>query len=203
MRARLALAVSGTVCAVREVELKNKPAELIAVSPKATVPVIVDVDGTVIDQSLDIMRWALSRNDPEGWLWAGDAVEPLIARNDGPFKQVINRYKYPDSFPDFDLLQQRAEGMDFLADLDARLSGTRYLLGDRYSLADAAIFPFVRQFAAVDEGWFAAQPVPGLHRWLKEQMESPLFAVVMTKWKPWRTGEAEPLFLPIAPLPQS
>lgn len=194
MRARLALAVSGTVCAVREVVLRDKPAELLAASPKGTVPVLVLEDGRVVDESLEIMRWALTRNDPEEWLWPGDAMWPLIAENDGPFKQALDRYKYPARYEGADPLVHRGEALDFLQRLETKLNGGRFLFGDLPSLADAAIFPFVRQFAAVDPTWFAAQPLPGLHGWLAGLLASPLFATVMARWPQWRAGDAEPLF---------
>lgn len=197
MRARLALGVSGAVCAVREVVLKDKPPELVAASPKGTVPVLVTPEGKVIDESLDIMCWALARTDPEAWLAPGDVMWPLIAENDGPFKRHLDRYKYPGRHANADPLQHRAEAMAFVTGLEDRLAASGWLFGSKPSLADAAIFPFVRQFAATDADWFAAQPVPVVHRWLDRQLKSPLFKQVMTKWPQWQTGDVEPLF----PLP--
>lgn len=194
MRARLALAVSGTTVAVREVVLKDKPAEMIAASPKGTVPVLVLPDGRVIEESLDIMRWALTRNDPEGWLLPGDAMLPLIAGNDGAFKQNLDRYKYPSRYEGADPLHHRAAGLGFLEQLNQLLASAPFLFGAAPSLTDAAIFPFVRQFAATDKQWFQAQPLSHLHRWHDDWAASPLFARVMTKWVPWRTGDPEPLF---------
>lgn len=194
MRARLALAVSGTTVSVREVVLKDKPSEMIAASPKGTVPVLVLPDGRVIEESLDIMRWALACNDPEGWLLPGDAMLPLIAENDGAFKQNLDRYKYPGRYEGADPLHHRAEGLRFLEQLNQRLAAASYLFGAAPSLADAAIFPFVRQFAATDRQWFQAQLLSHLRRWHDEWAASPLFARVMTKWAPWRAGDPEPLF---------
>ncbi|NIJ22332.1 glutathione S-transferase [Sphingomonas naasensis] len=183
MRARLALLVSETRCEIREVKLRDKPAELIAASPKATVPVLVLPDGQVIDESLDIMRWALRRNDPEGWLAGDDAG--LIAANDGPFKYHLDRYKYPERHGS-DPGVHRAEGLAMLAALEARLAAQAWLCGDRRMLADAAIMPFVRQFAAVDRAWFDAQALPAVQRWLAGQLAAPLFAAAMIQRPQWR-----------------
>lgn len=178
MRARMALAVSGTACEIREVKLRDKPAAMLAASPKGTVPVLVLADGQVIDESLDIMRWALGQGDPEHWFDGDDAA--LIAANDGPFKHHLDRYKYPDRHGT-DPLEHRALALAPLADLDARLRHHAYLCGETRSLTDAAILPFVRQFAAVDRDWFDAQKLPALQRWLAEGLASPLFADVMAR----------------------
>ncbi len=189
MRARIALLASGQRCVVREVVLRDKPEAMIAASPKATVPVLVLPDGTVIDQSLDIMRWALGINDPEGWL-AEDAAaaETLINQNDGPFKHHLDRYKYATRH-DADPIVHRDAGMAILEGLDRRLANSANLLGAGRSLADIALFPFVRQFAATDRQWFDAQRVPYLQAWLSRHLESPLFADVMTKLAQWQPGD--------------
>lgn len=186
MRARMALAVSEIRCEIREVRLRDKPAELIAASPKATVPVLVLPGGEVIDESLDIMRWALGRNDPEGWLEGDDAA--LIAANDGPFKHHLDRYKYPERHG-VDPVEHRARGLDLLATLEARLGANDWLCGDKRSLADAAIMPFVRQFAAVDRAWFDAQPLRGVQSWLAVQLASDLFAAIMVVRPTWRPDQ--------------
>ena len=186
MRARMALIVAGVRCEIREVVLRDKPAELIAASPKATVPVLVADDGTVIDQSLDIMRWALARHDPEGWLAGDDAA--LIAANDGAFKHHLDRYKYPDRHGD-DPREHRAAALALLAPLEARLSAHADLCRDGRSLTDIAIFPFVRQFAAVDPAWFAAQPVVRVRTWLARHCDSALFEQAMMKRPRWRAGD--------------
>lgn len=178
MRARLALRISETRHALCEVKLRDKPPEMIAASPKGTVPVLVLADGRVIEQSLDIMRWALVRNDPENWLAGDDAA--LIAANDGPFKHHLDRYKYPHRHGS-DAIAHRAAGLDILAGIDRRLAGQGWLCGDRRSLTDAAIMPFVRQFAATDRDWFDAQPLPDLRRWLDTQIASPLFVAIMAR----------------------
>jgi glutathione S-transferase len=185
----MALAVSDTRCEIREVKLRDKPAALLTASPKATVPVLVLPGGDVIDESLDIMRWALGRNDPEGWLEGDDAA--LIAANDGAFKQHLDRYKYPDRHGS-DPVEHRARGLEMLGALEARLAAGVYLCGARRSLTDAAIMPFVRQFAAVDRDWFDAQPLPGVQRWLAEQLAAPLFAQVMILRPQWHAGDSLP-----------
>jgi glutathione S-transferase len=232
MRARLALATSWQRCELREVVLRDKPAALIAASPKATVPVLVLPDGTVLDQSLDIMRWALARHDPEQWLAQtpdeSDRMDALIARCDGEFKRDLDRYKYPNRYvkaeegalapTEADMAAfaeaHRAAGATFLTDLDGLLSdaagpaGTNAtgagrpsprpgvsgdvpapgLVGGRWSLADAAILPFVRQFAATDPAWFDAQPWTALHGWLGSFITSPRLSAVMDKYPRWEDG---------------
>ena len=183
MRARLALAVSGTRCELREVQLRAKPPEMLAASPKGTVPVLVLADGPALDESLDIMRWALVHRDPEDWLARDDAK--LIAANDGPFKQDLDAYKYPDRHPG-DPLACRENGLAFLRDLDARIAASGGQLGgSARGLTDAAIMPFVRQFAAVDRIWFDAQPLPHLQTWLRGHCESGLFTAIMIRVPPW------------------
>ncbi len=188
MRARLALVVSGTACELREVKLADKPQAMLSASPKGTVPVLVLADGGVVDESIAVMRWALARHDPEGWLERDDAA--LVGENDGPFKHALDRYKYPNRYDDCDPLPHRERGADFLRRLDARLADGGQLCGDRRGLADAAIFPFVRQFANHDRAWFDAQPFAHLQRWLAGHCESPLFTTVMQRERPWQPGDA-------------
>jgi glutathione S-transferase len=182
MRARLALAVSDTRYELREVRLSAKPAAMLAASPKGSVPVLDLADGIVIDESLDIMRWALGIRDPEAWLARDDRA--LIATSDGPFKRDLDRYKYPDrhgSDPD----AHRQGGLAFLRELEGILADADHLGGMTRGLTDAAIMPFVRQFAAVESGWFDAQPLPRLKRWLAGHVASDLFNAVMVRVTPW------------------
>ena len=179
MRARMAIAVSGVEIELREVLLRDKPAEMLAVSPKGTVPVLVLPGGEVIDESLDIMRWALERNDPEGWLAHVDAE--LIAANDGPFKTALDRYKYPHLYGLANGLEYRSEGARYLSALDTRLQIDAYLCGATVGFTDIAIFPFVRQFAATDRAWFDAQDWLALGDWLTGLVGSELFELVMRK----------------------
>ena len=191
MRARMALAASGVPVRVREIILRDKPPEMLAASPKGTVPVLVLTDGRVIDESLDVMHWALAQNDPEDWLSA-DAAETarLIAQNDGPFKHALDRYKYADRHKT-DAEAHRAAGMDILTGLAARIGAHGgQLLGPRPTLADIAIFPFVRQFAATDRIWWEAQALPRVRAWLDRHIGSALFERAMLRVPPWRPGDA-------------
>jgi glutathione S-transferase len=193
IRARLALLASETCCAIREVKLSAKPAELITVSPKATVPVLVLSDGRVLDESLDIMRWALTRHDPAGWLNRVDAV--LIETNDGPFKHHLDRAKYPDRYGS-EATPHRNACVDLLHQVEDRLVGASFLCGDRPGLTDAAILPFVRQFASLDRDWFEALPMPRLQGWLARFLATPLFQAAMLRLVPWRAGDPETRFPP-------
>ncbi|WP_029624883.1 glutathione S-transferase [Sphingomonas sp. KC8] len=193
MRARLALLASGVICEIREVKLSAKPADMIAVSPKGTVPVLILPDGGVIDESIDIMRWALGQHDPEHWLDHDDAA--LIAANDGPFKHHLDRYKYPDRHAS-DPAAHRAAGLALLVVLDQRLALNANLCGAARGLTDMAIMPFVRQFAATDRAWFDAQPLPHLQSWLARHVGSPLFETAMIRLHPWHPGDAPILFPP-------
>lgn len=197
MRARLAIAVSGTGCVLREVRLSAKPEAMLAASPKGTVPVLVLPDSEIIDESLDIMRWALAQRDPEGWLEGDDPA--LIERNDGPFKHDLDRYKYPERYG-VDPRKHRAMGMEFLQELDDRLSRASQLCGPVRSMTDAAIMPFVRQFAAVDQEWFSHQPLLRLKDWLADHISSELFQRIMLRVAPWAPDD-QPVFLTPASMP--
>ncbi|GGO97016.1 glutathione S-transferase [Stakelama pacifica] len=191
MRARMGIAMSGMPCELREVKLADKPQAMLAASPKGTVPVLVLNDGRVIDESIDILRHALDLSDPEGWLERDDA--DLIAANDGQFKHDLDRYKYPDRH-DSDPHHHREAGMAFLRHLDTRLAESSNLCGDQRGLADAAIMPFVRQFAGVDRDWFDAQPIPHVHAWLERHLASPLFAQIMLRVPQWQPDQEPVLF---------
>ena len=181
MRARMALRYCGVPVEIIEVSLKAKPAEMLAISPKGTVPVL-DADGRVIDESLEIMRWALAQNDPQDWLLGGDArIAELIEANDQVFKGHLNRYKYAERYPEQPMEVYRAEGEMFLRRLEELLEGRDYLLTDHPSLADVALMPFVRQFAHVDREWFAQTPYVRLQAWLQRFLESELFTSIMKK----------------------
>jgi glutathione S-transferase len=181
MRARMALRYSGVPVEIVEVSLKAKPAEMLAISPKGTVPVL-DADGRVIDESLEIMRWALAQNDPQNWLLDGDSrIAELIEANDQGFKVDLNRYKYAERYPEQPMEVYRAQGAVFLQRLEGLLQDRDYLLADHPSLADIALLPFVRQFAHVDREWFAQTPYPRLQAWLHNFLESNLFTLIMKK----------------------
>ena len=181
MRARMALRYCGVPVEIVEVSLKAKPAEMLAISPKGTVPVL-NADGRVIDESLEIMRWALAQNDPQDWLLSGDArVAELIEANDQVFKVHLNHYKYAERYHEQPMEVYRAEGEMFLRRLEELLEGRDYLLTDHPSLADVALMPFVRQFAHVDREWFAQTPYVRLQAWLQRFLESELFTSIMKK----------------------
>lgn len=194
MRARMALAASGLPVRVREVLLRDKPPEMLAASPKGTVPVLVRTDGSIIDESLDIMHWALAQHDPEGWLRADPAeTARLVAQNDGPFKHALDRYKYAGRH-ESDGAVHRGAAMEILAGLAARLQANGgQLFGPKPALADIAIFPFVRQFAATDEGFWENHAPASVQGWLAGHAASPRFAAIMTKFPRWQTGAEEPL----------
>lgn len=185
MRARLAIADAGQSVALREVVLRDKPAEMLAVSPKGTVPVMVMPDGVVIEQSFEIMEWAYEESLDEKSL-------ALVARNDGPFKQALDRYKYADRYPEFSQQHYREQGEEFLAELEGLLSPN--LSGADMGFVDYAIVPFVRQFAGVDEDWFASAPYPRVRDWLTRFVNSELFETVMGKYPQWLAGDREPIF---------
>lgn len=191
MRARLALLVSGTICTIREVKLSRKPAEMTAASPKGTVPVLVPVEGAVIEESLEIMRWSLAQNDPERWLEREDA--DLIEACDGPFKTHLDRYKYPERHGS-DRIAHRAAGLELLTVLETRLASAANLCGEDRGITDAAIFPFVRQFAATDSAWFDEQPIPRVQAWLRRHTTSSLFTAAMVRLAPWQAGDAPTRF---------
>ncbi|UOR15500.1 glutathione S-transferase [Qipengyuania aquimaris] len=186
MRARMALSVSGAEYEHREVVLRDKPPQMLEASPKGTVPVLVTEDGAVLEESLDIMRWALGQSDPEGWLDRSDA--DLLAANDGPFKHHLDRYKYSTRYDDVDPEEHGSEALKHLRVLDERLAASPYLCGETRGFADIAIFPFVRQFANADREWFDAQDLPHLSKWLEALVNSELFTGVMTKHDQWKAA---------------
>jgi glutathione S-transferase len=190
MRARLAIAYTGVVVELREVELRNKPQAMLLISPKATVPVLQLENGRVLDESLDIMFWALQQNDVEQWLKAVNLnhAQALIQRNDEQFKYYLDRYKYADRYPAYSELYYRQQAELFLTDLEGLLTQSVFLCGEHFSLADAAILPFIRQFCAVDPLWFKDSPYPALRRWLNHFLASSLFERVMEKYPYWQAS---------------
>jgi glutathione S-transferase len=181
MRARMALSYAGIEVEHREIALRSKPAHMLEISPKGTVPVLLFLDGTVLEESLDIMRWALAQRDTDRWLAHYDTA--LINENDGDFKQALDHYKYA-----VDLLQKamcRMDGERFLKKLETRLQQHPYLCGATCSVTDIAIFPFIRQFAGADDEWFQQAPYPALRQWLNMLVKSELFTGVMQKYPTW------------------
>lgn len=191
MRARLGLLFAGVKVELREVVLKNKPPQMLAISPKGTVPVLQLTDGTVIDESRDIMLWALEQNDPENLLnnTVRTEADALIDQNDNEFKYWLDRYKYADRHLEMTQEEYRQRGEVFLQQLEKQLEKHTYLLGDKVTVADIGIMPFVRQFAHVDREVFYNLPYPNLQRWLQDWLQYPLFLQAMTKFKPWEEGD--------------
>ncbi len=186
MRARIALRYSGVEYEHREISLRSKPRSLLLLSPKGTVPVLC-IDGRVLEQSLDIIHWALAQSDPDGWLRFDKSIaQEWVEKNDGPFKTLLDQYKYPNRYPELkqaEVLKQVQEMM--LKPMEAALAREAYLMGDRISWVDIAIFPFIRQFSIVDVKVFESLPVPHLKQWLLRLLETPLFNAVMDKHPTW------------------
>ncbi|MFO8125062.1 MAG: glutathione S-transferase [Yoonia sp.] len=193
MRARLAIQSSGQTVQLQEILLRDKPAPFLAASPKGTVPVLQDGD-TVIEESRDVMLWALGRNDPESWLDMPQEGHLLIDACDGPFKSALDHAKYAVRFPDRDEAAERAKAMVFLREWNDRLSDEPFLMGPKRTLADMAILPFVRQFANTDRAWFDAQGLKQLTKWLDDFLGSDRFRAIMTKYPPWQSGQDQVLF---------
>lgn len=177
---------------LREILLRDKPQAFLETSPSATVPALRDGD-KVLDESLDIMRWALEQSDPDDLMEMPAEGWDLIETNDGPFKAALDHTKYAVRYPDHDPEAERAKAADFLLRLEPMLAGG-WLFGDRASLADYALLPFTRQFANIDRAWFDAQPWPNVRAWLDRFTESEAFAGVMQKYAPWAEGDAPVFF---------
>jgi len=192
MRARMALFQSGVTFILREITLKNKPQDMLIASPKGTVPVLILPNGHVIDESLDIMRYALTQNDPDGWLNIDNLA--LIEQNDTLFKHHLDRYKYANRYPQDDSKSARSIALAILEQLNIILSKHTTLSGAQTTITDIAIFPFIRQFANIDKEDWARQPLPHLKTWLNTQLEGPLFQAIMEKYTPWEQGDP-PIFI--------
>ena len=195
MRARLGLLFAELQVELREIVLKDKPAQMLAISPKGTVPVLqafdAIVDGAVIEESREIMTWALEQQDPQGLLDTKflHQANALIEQNDNEFKHWLDRYKYADRHLEMTQTEYRQRGEVFLQVLEKLLAKNKYLLGDSISVADIGIMPFVRQFAHVDRDIFYSLPYPNLQQWLQHWLEHPLFLQAMIKFRPWQEGD--------------
>lgn len=186
MRARMAIRIAAIKVQQIEVALKNKPQELLDYSPKGTVPVLVTETGTVIDQSRDIMLWALKTSDPCNWLFientlAQQQMKQLVNKCDIEFKPLLDRYKYFDRHPESTQVDYRHQAEVFLRELEVLLSKHLFLIDDNMRFADVAIFPFIRQFAAVDASWFSQSPYKKLQAWLDVCINTQLFKDIMAK----------------------
>ena len=196
MRARMALAASGEEVMLREVLLRDKPSELLAASPKATVPVLVLSDGGVIEESLDVMQWALEYRDPLGWLDNAALKSDWISACDGDFKHWLDRYKYADRHPEHTAEDYRKNAEAFIQKLEDRLSGADWVVGDAASAVDVALFPFVRQFAGVEPSWWQQAPYSHVRQWLENWLNSALFSAIMAKYPRWESGHPGERFPP-------
>lgn len=196
MRARLGLLFAELQVELREIVLRSKPAQMLAMSPKGTVPVLQLCDGAVIEESREIMVWALEQRDPQGLLDAKvvQQANALIDQNDNEFKHWLDRYKYADRHLEMTQAEYRQRGEVFLQVLEELLAHNPFLLGDKVTVADIGIMPFVRQFAHVDRDIFYTLPYPNLQRWLDHWLEHPLFLLAMTKFKPWQEGDEVVVF---------
>ena len=196
MRARLGILFAELQVELREITLKNKPSQMLAISPKGTVPVLQLVDGTVIEESREIMIWALEQQDPQGLLDAEvlQQANALIDKNDNEFKYWLDRYKYADRHTDMTQTEYRQKGEIFLQVLEELLTKNPYLLGKTVTIADIGIMPFVRQFAHVDRDIFYSLPYPNLQRWLQDWLQHPFFLQTMTKFQPWQDGDEAVIF---------
>ena len=193
IRARMAIAYASITLEMREVALANKPAAMLAISPKGTVPVL-QLKDRVIDESIEVMRWALSQSDPENWLALDSQQEQstLIEENDNEFKGWLDKYKYWDRYPEQSQQDYRIKAENFLSTLELRLQQNSYLLGDNICMADIAIFPFIRQFAFVDKPWFDDADYSSVQRWLNQFLQSKLFEQVMVKQALWQQPDDQP-----------
>ena len=196
MRARLGILFAELQIELREITLKNKPPQMLAISPKGTVPVLQLLDGTVIEESREIMIWALAQQDPQGLLHdaALHEANALIDKNDNEFKYWLDRYKYADRHLEMTQTEYRQKGEVFLQLLEELLTKNPYLLGKGITLADIGIMPFVRQFAHVNRDVFYNLPYPNLQRWLQDWLQHPLFLQAMTKFQPWQDGDEVVVF---------
>lgn len=198
MRARMGLAYAGVVFEVREVLLKNKPQAMKDLSPKETVPVLLQTNQTILEESLDILQWALTQNDPLGWRTFSSEIlseiDGLIGENDLDFKFHLDHYKYSTRHPDHSQEEYRTKAEVFLKKLENRLTHSSFFFGDHISYADIAIFPFIRQFSKVDEIWFQSASYPKLQKWLNFHLDSELFLSIMKKYKPWKPDDTKIVF---------
>ncbi len=191
----MAIVSSGVQVILREVSLGDKPQSLLDISPKATVPVLLTVDNKVIDESLDIMLWALRQADPNAWL--KDINYALIKNNDGTFKLWLDRYKYADRYPEHTLQYYREQGEQTFILLEQALADSAFLSGDTLTLTDIAIFPFIRQFISVEQDWFVQTPYHKTKQWLNYLLASELFQITMHKYLPWNMSDEQKMLFPL------
>jgi len=196
MRARMVLLHSKIQCEIREIKLSNKPKEMLAISPKGTVPVLILENGDILDESLDVMLWAIEQGNLRNLFNSGKKeILDLIKINDGEFKDAIDRYKYSSLYPEKPMIEYRKMGELFLEKIESYLEKNKFIFGKNISLADLAIFPFVRQFCRVDIDWFNSSLFKKIKEWTLFFEGSENFIDIMRKIKPWTTGDKPTLFL--------
>lgn len=195
MRAHMALKYTNLNIILREVELSDLPPEALAVSPHATVPSLVISGSEFIDESWDIVKWAVQQNDPDNWLGDNDEylrdAEMLVETNDYSFKEDLDHYKYADRYPEHTMEYYRGRCEEFLEELNQMLEANNFLLAKQITIADIAVFPFVRQFAMVDTDWFDKAPYPELQRWLDYLLNTELFNEAFKKHEIWKPGSED------------
>ncbi|CAH6922203.1 Glutathione S-transferase [Vibrio chagasii] len=199
MRGRMGIALSKQQVLLREIVTKDKPSELLASSPKGTVPVLVLSDGKVIEQSLDVMMWALHQNDPHDLLRSSnpslsEQIHQLIQQNDNEFIGHLEKYRASVRYRNDDIEQRRNLCEAFISELEAKLAHHDYFFGDSPSLADFAVMPFVSQFVRVEKKWFVQSEYQNVRRWLRSHLESKLYTQVMKQYPLWNDTKQDCLF---------
>lgn len=199
MRARLAIFKAQQTVLLRDLVLSNKPAEMIAVSPKGTVPVLVLTNGRVIEESLEVMLWALQQTDPDDLFHCDDegalpVMLSLISTFDNDFKTSLEAYKCAKRYQEYNVDECRIVCLQYIEQLEQRLTEHRFLMSDKESLADIALVPFIRQFARVERQWYLQSPYPKVRRWLNSYLQSPVFTKVMAKHPLWVDNHEDVLF---------
>ena len=193
MRTRMAIHTSQIKCELREVLLRNKPKEMISISPKGTVPVLLLDDGTMIEESIDIMKWSFSLNDPllilKEYQEKKNEMDRLIQLFDSSFKNYLDRYKYSNRYENEDPIGNRDLAIQILDTIEGQINNHNLLYGDRFSFVDMAILPFVRQFRIADTDWFDNDmALPKIQQWLNKFLNSDLYLAVMNKYKVWENN---------------
>ena len=196
MRARMAIHISGQKCELREVLLRDKPPSMLEYSAKGTVPVLILQDGKVIDESIDVIDWALNLNDPDDWQRSKDTkkTKELIKINDGEFKYHLDRYKYSKRYDNEDPEFHRKKCLKFIESINNELNNSEYIFDDNISYADIVVLPFIRQFRIADIEWFDSLPYDNLKKWLSSFLDSSLLHSIMKKYDLWKEGDKSIVF---------
>ena len=196
MRARMAIHISDQRCELREVLLRDKPPSMLQYSAKGTVPVLILQDGKVIDESLDVIDWALNLNDPDDWQRSKDKekTKELIKINDGEFKYHLDRYKYSKRYDNEDPEFHRKKCLKFIESINNELNNSKYIFDDNISYADIVLLPFIRQFRIADIEWFDSLPYDNLKKWLSSFLNSSLLNSIMKKYDLWKEGDKSIVF---------